>query len=61
MSQFSATRVTIVGHSLGGAIALIDAVYLPLHLPSGTTFKTVTFGMPRVRTPIYYVIPPQLC
>ncbi|KDQ26489.1 hypothetical protein PLEOSDRAFT_1044280 [Pleurotus ostreatus PC15] len=48
MSQFSATRVTIVGHSLGGAIALIDAVYLPLHLPSGTTFKTVTFGMPRV-------------
>ncbi|KAL0953901.1 hypothetical protein HGRIS_005068 [Hohenbuehelia grisea] len=48
LSRFSATHVTIVGHSLGGAIALIDAVYLPLHLPAGTVFKTVTYGMPRV-------------
>ena len=37
----------MVGHSLGGALALLDSVYLPLHL-SGTTFKTVTYGMPRV-------------
>ncbi|KAF8075191.1 lipase [Lyophyllum atratum] len=48
MSRNGATAVTIVGHSLGGAIALISAVYLPLHLPAGTTFKTVTYGMPRV-------------
>ena len=38
----------MVGHSLGGAIALLDSVFLPLHLPSGTVFKTVTYGMPRV-------------
>lgn len=33
---------------LGGAIALITSVYLPLHLAAGTAFKTVTYGMPRV-------------
>ena len=33
---------------LGAALALLDAVYLPLHLPSSTTFKTVGYGMPRV-------------
>lgn len=38
----------MVGHSLGAAIALLDSVYLPLHLPSNTTFKTVTYGLPRV-------------
>lgn len=38
----------MVGHSLGGAIALLDSVYLPLHLPASTVFKTVTYGMPRV-------------
>ncbi|KAF5379409.1 hypothetical protein D9615_006490 [Tricholomella constricta] len=48
MSSNGATKVTIVGHSLGGAIALITSVYLPLHLPAGTTFRTVTYGMPRV-------------
>ncbi|KAF8508913.1 alpha beta-hydrolase, partial [Gautieria morchelliformis] len=40
--------VTIVGHSLGAAISLIDAVYLPLHLPSTTIFKFVGYDMPRV-------------
>ncbi|KAH8110750.1 lipase [Phellopilus nigrolimitatus] len=40
--------VSIVGHSLGAALALLDSVFLPLHLPSGTAFKTVTYGMPRV-------------
>ncbi|THH12072.1 hypothetical protein EW145_g246 [Phellinidium pouzarii] len=40
--------VTTIGHSLGAALALLDAVYLPLHLPTGTSFKTVTYGMPRV-------------
>jgi len=48
MSRYSATKVTIVGHSLGGAIALISSMYLPLHLPAGTTFKTITYGAPRV-------------
>ena len=34
-------------HYPGGAIALLDSVYLPLHI-SGVTFKTVSYGLPRV-------------
>lgn len=33
----------------GAAITLLDSVYLPLWLPAGTTFKTVGYGLPRVR------------
>ncbi|KAF8166662.1 lipase [Mycena galopus ATCC 62051] len=47
MAQSGLEKVTIVGHSLGGAIALLDSVYLPLHLP-GVTFQTIVFGLPRV-------------
>ncbi|KAI0825734.1 lipase [Irpex lacteus] len=47
LSQNGANTVTIVGHSLGAAIALIDSVYLPLHLP-GVNFKSVLYGLPRV-------------
>lgn len=47
ISAHGATKVTIVGHSLGAAIALLDSVYLPLHV-SGVTFRTVGYGMPRV-------------
>ncbi|KAI0075335.1 lipase [Panus rudis PR-1116 ss-1] len=47
IAKFKATQVTIVGHSLGGAIALLDGVYLPLHI-SGVSFRTITYGMPRV-------------
>jgi len=47
ISTHHATRVTIIGHSLGAAIALLDSVYLPLHIP-GVTFRTIGYGMPRV-------------
>ncbi|KAI0085773.1 lipase [Irpex rosettiformis] len=47
LSNNGANTVTIVGHSLGAAIALIDSVYLPLHLP-GVTFQSVLYGLPRV-------------
>ncbi|KAH9034621.1 alpha beta-hydrolase [Lactarius pseudohatsudake] len=30
------------------ALALLDAVYLPLHLPAGTRVRMVGYGMPRV-------------
>jgi len=47
------TKVVLTGHSLGAAIALLDAIYLPLHLPSTTTFTTIVFGLPRVGNPAF--------
>ncbi|KAJ7226953.1 lipase, partial [Mycena pura] len=47
ISKFGAKKVTMVGHSLGAALALLDSVYLPLHI-SGVTFRTVVYGLPRV-------------
>ncbi|PMD22514.1 lipase [Hyaloscypha hepaticicola] len=41
-------KITLVGHSLGAAISLLDSVYLPLHLASGITYKTIVYGLPRV-------------
>ena len=46
-------HVVITGHSLGGAIALLDSIYLPLHLPVDTTFETTVFGLPRVGDPAF--------
>jgi len=66
MNQYKATKVTLLGHSLGqyrsyweevnltqlrllgGAIATIATVHLKLNLPAGTTFRTITYGSPRV-------------
>ncbi|KAF9269341.1 lipase [Marasmius fiardii PR-910] len=51
ISANSATTVTVVGHSLGAALALLDAVYLRLHLPSSTTVKMINYASPRVGNP----------
>ncbi|KJA19613.1 hypothetical protein HYPSUDRAFT_44174 [Hypholoma sublateritium FD-334 SS-4] len=48
LSKYATTKVSVVGHSLGGAIAIISTGYLSLNLPSTTTIKTVTYGAPRV-------------
>lgn len=48
LSAHHGSRVTVVGHSLGAALALLDSIYLPLHLPSGVTVNMVGYGMPRV-------------
>ncbi|KAM5532460.1 hypothetical protein V8D89_013876 [Ganoderma adspersum] len=45
-STFKTTKVTVTGHSLGAALALLDAVYLHLQLPSITT-RFVGYGLPR--------------
>ncbi|KAK0188444.1 alpha/beta-hydrolase [Armillaria mellea] len=52
MSKYSTTSVTIVGHSLGGAIALLDGVYLDLQLPTASV-SVISFGMPRVGNQVF--------
>ncbi|KAF5379498.1 hypothetical protein D9615_006485 [Tricholomella constricta] len=47
LQQSGFNQVTIVGHSLGAALAVLDGVYLPLNLP-GVNFRTIGYGMPRV-------------
>jgi len=47
LSTYGANRVVLTGHSLGAAIALLDAVYLPLHI-SDATFAFYGYGLPRV-------------
>ncbi|CAE6437231.1 unnamed protein product [Rhizoctonia solani] len=47
MASSGTNSVVLTGHSLGGAISLLDSLYLALNLPS-ITIKTVTHGMPRV-------------
>ncbi|KAG8936056.1 hypothetical protein FRC00_009803 [Tulasnella sp. 408] len=48
MAAKSSSKVTLVGHSLGGALALLDSIYLKIQIPSITT-KTVTLGVPRAK------------
>ncbi|EIW78156.1 alpha beta-hydrolase [Coniophora puteana RWD-64-598 SS2] len=53
ISQHGATEVFIVGHSLGGALAELDCLYLTLNLPSNIHIKGQTYGTPRVGNPAY--------
>ncbi|KAF8604804.1 alpha/beta-hydrolase [Ceratobasidium sp. AG-I] len=52
IAERGTSLVTLTGHSLGGAISLIDALYLSINLPSAT-LKVVTHGMPRVGNPAF--------
>ncbi|TFY75768.1 hypothetical protein EWM64_g8245 [Hericium alpestre] len=48
MTQNSATSVTLIGHSLGGALSELETLFMKLNLPNSTTIKGVTYGTPRV-------------
>jgi predicted lipase len=48
LNQHSASSVVVAGHSLGAALALLDSVYLPLHVPAGTVVSAFMYGLPRV-------------
>ncbi|KAG2155985.1 Alpha/Beta hydrolase protein [Suillus bovinus] len=53
LSKHGATSVTLVGHSLGGALAEIETLFMALNLPSNIAIKGVTFGKPRVGNPAW--------
>ncbi|KAJ1306384.1 hypothetical protein OPQ81_007389 [Rhizoctonia solani] len=53
LADRNSNSVTVVGHSLGGAIAALDGLYLKLNLPSGISIKGVTYGQPRVGNPAF--------
>lgn len=48
VETYGTKSVTAVGHSLGAAISLLDAIFLPLHIP-GLTVAYYGYGLPRVR------------
>jgi len=48
MAEHLSTNVILIGHSLGGALAELDSLFMKLNLPAGTTVEGVTFGTPRV-------------
>lgn len=41
-------NVLVTGHSLGAAVASLDAVMLKMALPSDVAINSVVFGLPRV-------------
>ncbi|KAG1770869.1 Alpha/Beta hydrolase protein [Suillus placidus] len=59
ISQYNANSVTLVGHSLGGALAelgrrlCVGCVFMALNLPSSIAIKGVTYGTPRVGNPAW--------
>ncbi|ELU43446.1 lipase [Rhizoctonia solani AG-1 IA] len=52
LATYPGATVATVGHSLGGAISLLDAVYLKRQI-SGIKLKVVTYGQPRVGNPAF--------
>ncbi|KAI0297455.1 lipase [Multifurca ochricompacta] len=48
LSNSKTSTVTVVGHSLGAALSLLDSVYLRLQLPASVNVKAVVYGLPRV-------------
>ena len=50
---FNSPTLTQVGHSLGGALAELDALFMVMNLPSSIHVKGVTYGTPRVGNPAY--------
>ncbi|KAJ3802954.1 alpha/beta-hydrolase, partial [Lentinula aff. detonsa] len=53
MTSKNTKNVVAVGHSLGGALAELDSLFLALNLPSGSNVSAMTYGTPRVGNPAF--------
>ena len=53
LSTRGLSSVTVVGHSLGAALALLDGVFFSLQLPEDVTVKVIGYGMPRVGNQVF--------
>jgi len=47
LAQHNSNQITLVGHSMGGALSLLDLIYLNLAMPD-VKMNFVAFGLPRV-------------
>ncbi|KDR80882.1 hypothetical protein GALMADRAFT_91570 [Galerina marginata CBS 339.88] len=47
IATYSTSQITVVGHSLGGSLAILSSASLALNIPSASV-KTVSFSPPRV-------------
>ena len=45
-----------IGHSLGGALAELECLYMTLNLPSDIHIQGVTYGTPRVGNSAYVTL-----
>ncbi|KZV71520.1 lipase [Peniophora sp. CONT] len=48
LEQHPGRDIVITGHSLGAVLSLLDAVYLPMHLPDTVKISTIGYGLPRL-------------
>jgi pimeloyl-ACP methyl ester carboxylesterase len=53
IAERDAKTVTTVGHSLGGALALLDGLYLRDNLPGHVKVTTRTLGQPRASFSVF--------
>jgi len=51
-AKHKTSGLTVVGHSLGGAIASLDAAFLQIQVPS-LKIKIMTYGQPRVGNQVF--------
>ncbi|THU93602.1 alpha/beta-hydrolase [Dendrothele bispora CBS 962.96] len=48
IAQDGVHHVTVVGHSMGAALALLDSISLSLHLTNDVVIDTIAYGLPQI-------------
>ncbi len=53
IQTYPASRVTIVGHSFGAGLALLDGVLLRMLLAPNTDVRVIAYGLPRIGNDVF--------